>query len=72
MFHRNRALVFAVVIPGEAPVGDRRRFVVRDNGEGGATPDEISTIPRTPTGETCENSTLVPTRLVERGNVQVR
>lgn len=58
--------------PAEAPVGDRRRFVVRDNGEGGAGPDEISTIPRNPAGETCENSTLVPTRLVENGNVQVR
>ena len=59
--------------PAEAPLGDRRRFVVRDNGEGAdSPPDEISTIPANPAGETCENSTLVPNRPVERGNVQVR
>lgn len=58
--------------PVEAPLGDRRRFVVRDNGEGADGPDEISTIPRNPAGETCNDSTLVPTRLVESGNVQVR
>jgi hypothetical protein len=59
--------------PSEAQVGELRRLVVRDNGErAGDPPDEISTIPRNPNGETCVNSTLVPTRLVEHGNVQVR
>lgn len=58
--------------PAEAPLGDQRRFVVRDHGEGNADPpDEISTIPRNPSGETCRNSTLAPTRQVEHGNVQV-
>lgn len=74
--HGNAAHMSGVVTrssnPAEAPLGDRRRLVVRDNGEGDAGPDEISTIPRNPSGETCNNSTLVPTRLVERGNVQVR
>jgi hypothetical protein len=57
----------------EAPVGEMRRFVVMDNGEGSdGVPDLISTIPVNPTGETCENSTLVPNAPVERGNVQVR
>lgn len=59
--------------PAEAPVGEMRRFVVKDNGEGSASPpDLISTIPVNPAGETCRNSTLVPTRPVEDGNVQVR
>ena len=57
----------------EAPVGEMRRFVVMDNGEGSdSAPDMISTIPVNPAGETCENSTLDPTIPVERGNVQVR
>ena len=57
----------------EAPVGEMRRFVVMDNGEEtDSAPDLISTIPVNPAGETCENSTLVPTIPVERGNVQVR
>lgn len=59
--------------PSEAPVGETRRFVMMDNGEGSnGDPDLISTIPANPGGETCEDSTLVPTRPVERGNVQVR
>ena len=59
--------------PAEAAVGEMRRFVVMDNGEGSESPpDRISTIPRNPGGETCENSSLVPDRAVERGNVQVR
>jgi hypothetical protein len=59
--------------PVEAPVGEMRRFVVMDNGEGSnGAPDLISTIPVNPGGETCENSTLVPNRPVEEGNVQVR
>lgn len=59
--------------PTEAPEGQLRRFVVQDNGErAGSPPDLISTIPANPSGETCENSTLVPNRPVEDGNVQVR
>ncbi|HEV2059583.1 MAG TPA: hypothetical protein VGR11_09505 [Solirubrobacteraceae bacterium] len=59
--------------PAEAPLGEMRRFVVMDNGEGSDSPrDQISTIPLNPSGETCENSTLLPNRPVERGNVQVR
>ncbi len=59
--------------PSEAPVGEMRRFVVMDNGEGSnGGPDLISTIPANPGGETCENSTLLANRSVERGNVQVR
>lgn len=59
--------------PTEAPLGEMRRFVVMDNGEGSdRPPDQISTIPPNPSGETCENSTLLPNRPVERGNVQVR
>jgi hypothetical protein len=58
--------------PAEAPLGDMRRFVVKDNGEGSGTADEISTIPANPAGETCENSTLGVTRTIEKGNVQVR
>lgn len=59
--------------PAEAEVGEMRRLVVMDNGEGAdSPPDQISTIPRNPSGETCENSSLAPDRPVERGNVQVR
>jgi hypothetical protein len=59
--------------PTEAPVGEMRRFVVMDNGEGSnSPPDQISTIPVNPAGETCENSTLVANRPVEEGNVEVR
>ena len=50
--------------PVEAPVGEIRRFVVVDNGEGSnSSPDLISTIPVNPARETCENSTLVATRI---------
>lgn len=59
--------------PREAPVGEMRRFVVMDNGEGSnADPDLISTVPANRGSETCANSTLLPNRPVERGNVQVR
>ena len=59
--------------PAEAQVGEMRRFVVMDNGEGSNSPsDQISTIPANPGGETCENSTLVANGPVEKGNVQVR
>ena len=58
--------------PAEAPVGELRRFVVMDNGEGSSATDLISTIPVNPAGETCENSSLDPVREVEEGNVQVR
>lgn len=59
--------------PEEAQVGEMRRFVVEDNGEGSkGAPDLISTIPVNPTGETCQDSSLSPTRPVERGNVKVR
>lgn len=59
--------------PAEAEVGEVRRFVVRDNGErAGDWPDEISTIPRNPAGETCANSSLDTNKELLHGNVQVR
>lgn len=60
----------------EAFVGERNRLVVEDNGEGGAAPpDLVSGIPANPGNtntETCETNTLVPNRVVEHGDVQVR
>lgn len=59
--------------PSEVAEGEYRRFVVRDAGESaGHPPDLISTIPANPTGQTCRDSTLVPNRPVEHGEVQVR
>jgi hypothetical protein len=60
----------------EAFVGEHNRLVVEDNGEAsGAPPDMVSGIPANPGNanpETCETNTLVPNRVVQRGNVQVR
>lgn len=60
----------------EAFVGERNRLVVEDNGEGpAAAPDRVSGIPANPGNtnpETCETNTLVPNRVVQNGNVQVR
>ena len=60
----------------EAFVGEHNRLVVEDNGEGlAAPPDMVSGIPANPGNtnpETCETNTLVPNRIVENGNVQVR
>lgn len=62
--------------PDEAFVGELNRLVVEDNGEGpNSPPDMVSGIPANPgneNSETCETSTLVPNRVVQRGNVQVR
>jgi hypothetical protein len=60
----------------EAFIGELNRLVVEDNGEGpNAPPDMVSGIPANPGNanpETCETNTLVPNRVVQRGNVQVR
>ncbi len=60
----------------EAVVGELNRLVVQDNGEGPhVPPDMVSGIPANPGNtnpETCETNTLVPNRVVERGNIQVR
>jgi len=60
----------------EAFVGEHNRLVVEDNGEGPSPPpDMVSGIPANPGNtnpETCETNTLVPNRIVENGNVQVR
>jgi hypothetical protein len=60
----------------EAVVGEHNRLVVEDNGEGpAAPPDMVSGIPANPGNtnpETCETNTLVPNRVVDNGNVQVR
>jgi hypothetical protein len=60
----------------EAFVGELNRLVVQDNGEGsGSPPDMVSGIPANPGNtnpETCETNTLVPNRVVQRGNIQVR
>jgi hypothetical protein len=60
----------------EAVVGELNRLVVQDNGRGpDSPPDMVSGIPANPGNtipETCETNTLVPNRVVERGNVQVR
>ena len=62
--------------PAEGEIGELNRLVVQDNGEGaGAPPDMVSGIPANPGSlnpETCETNTLVPNRVVQRGNVQVR
>jgi hypothetical protein len=62
--------------PAEAFVGERNRLVVEDNGEGSAAlADMVSGIPANPGNtntETCETNTLVPNRVVEHGDVQVR
>jgi hypothetical protein len=76
----NRAHISGVITrtsnPDEAFVGERNRLVVEDNGEGpAAPPDMVSGIPANPGNtnpETCETNTLVPNRIVENGNVQVR
>jgi hypothetical protein len=60
----------------EAFVGELNRLVVQDNGEGAnSPPDMVSGIPANPGNtnpETCETNTLVPDRVVQRGNIQVR
>lgn len=60
----------------EAFVGEHNRLVVEDNGEGpAAPPDLVSGIPANPGNlntETCLTNTLVPNRVVQHGNVQVR
>jgi hypothetical protein len=60
----------------EAFVGELNRLVVEDNGEGPSSPpDMVSGIPANPGNanpETCETNTLVPNRVVQRGNIQVR
>ncbi len=62
--------------PNEAFVGEHNRLVVEDNGEGqAAPPDMVSGIPANPGNvntETCLTNTLVPNRVVQHGNVQVR
>jgi hypothetical protein len=76
----NRAHMSGVITrtsdTNEAFVGEHNRLVVEDNGEGpAAPPDMVSGIPANPGNtnpETCETNTLVPNRIVENGNVQVR
>jgi hypothetical protein len=62
--------------PDEGDVGELNRLVVEDNGEGADAPaDMVSGIPANPGSanpETCETNTLIPNRVVQRGNVQVR
>jgi hypothetical protein len=62
--------------PDEGDVGELNRLVVEDNGEGADSPaDMVSGIPVNPGSanpETCETNTLIPNRVVQRGNVQVR
>jgi hypothetical protein len=62
--------------PDEAVVGELNRLVVEDNGEGpDSPPDMVSGIPANPGNlnpETCETNTLLPNRVVQRGNIQVR
>ncbi len=66
-------VVTATSDPTVAELGERSRFAVQDNGEGGGAPtDLITTIPRNPDLETCENNTLVPSRRIEAGNINVR
>lgn len=59
----------------EGVVGELNRLVVQDNGEGpNSPPDMVSGIPANPGNtnpETCETNTLVPNRVVQRGNIQV-
>ena len=76
----NRAHMSGVVTytsnPVEAFVGEHNRLVVEDNGEGlAAPPDMVSGIPANPGNlntETCLTNTLLPNRVVQNGNVQVR
>ena len=76
----NRAHMSGVITytsnTAEAFVGERNRLVVEDNGEGGGSaPDMVSGIPANPGNvntETCETNTLVPNRVVQHGDVQVR
>jgi hypothetical protein len=76
----NRAHMSGVITrtsnTAEAFVGERNRLVVEDNGEGpAAPPDRVSGIPANPGNtnpETCETNTLLPDRVVQHGNVQVR
>ena len=60
----------------EGVVGELNRLVVQDKGEGpDSPPDMVSGIPANPENtnpETCETNTLVPNRVVQRGNIQVR
>jgi len=62
--------------PAEGVVGELNRWAVKDNGEGpSADPDLVSSIPANPNNDptqTCENDPPGPTRIVQRGNVQVR
>ena len=65
--------------PAEGVVGELNRWSVQDNGEPGvgtAEPDLVSSVPTNPTNDptqTCdlENNPPGPTRIVQRGNVQV-
>ena len=76
----NRAHMSGVITytsnPDEGFVGEHNRLVVEDNGEGpAAPPDLVSGIPANPGNvntETCLTNTLVPNRVVQHGNVQVR
>lgn len=64
--------------PEQGFVGELNRWAVQDNGEGpSAPPDLVSSIPENPNNadpKTCEddNSDRPITRIVQRGNVQVR
>jgi hypothetical protein len=64
--------------PAQGFVGELNRRAVQDNGEGpGAPPDLVSSIPENPGNadpKTCEddNSDRPLSRVVQRGNVQVR
>jgi hypothetical protein len=64
--------------PAEGVVGELNRWAVQDNGEGsGADPDMVSSIPENEGNldpKTCEddNSDRPISRIVQRGNVQVR
>jgi hypothetical protein len=64
--------------PEQGFVGELNRWAVQDNGEGpDAPPDLVSSIPENPGNtdpKTCEddNSDRPITRVVQRGNVQVR
>jgi hypothetical protein len=64
--------------PAEGEVGELNRWAVQDNGEGDeAPPDRVSSIPANPANadpKTCadDNSDRPLSRVVQRGNVQVR
>lgn len=65
--------------PAEGVVGELNRWSVQDNGEPGngtVQPDLVSSVPANPTNDptqTCDlqNNPPAPTRIVQRGNVQV-